>query len=113
MNKSRLLGAVCACVFALIGMPTCAALIDRGGGLIYDEDLNITWLQDAYYAGDVEMEWQVAMNWAANLSYYDTVRNVTYTDWRLPKADPDFPTLFLSAQVRRFKVCSCPFTHFL
>lgn len=21
---------------------------------------------------------------AANLSYYDSVRNVTYTDWRLP-----------------------------
>lgn len=26
-----------------------AALIDRGGGLIYDTDLNITWLQNANY----------------------------------------------------------------
>jgi hypothetical protein len=28
-----------------------ATLWDRGGGLIYDDDLNITWLQDPYYAG--------------------------------------------------------------
>lgn len=27
-----------------------AALINRGGGLIYDSDLNITWLNDANYA---------------------------------------------------------------
>jgi hypothetical protein len=27
-----------------------AALIDRGGGLIYDTDLSITWLQDANFA---------------------------------------------------------------
>jgi hypothetical protein len=29
---------------------TYAALWDRGGGLIYDDVLNITWLQDANYA---------------------------------------------------------------
>ena len=69
-------------------MPVNAALIDRGGGLIYDDDLNITWLQDANYLGSVEMEWQQAMDWAANFSYYDSIRDVTYTDWRLPKADP-------------------------
>ena len=27
-----------------------AALFDRGGGLIYDDVLNVTWLQDANYA---------------------------------------------------------------
>ena len=27
-----------------------AALHDRGGGLIYDDVLNVTWLQDASYA---------------------------------------------------------------
>ena len=30
------------------------------------------------------MAWNQATTWAANLSYYDSVRNVTYTDWRLP-----------------------------
>ena len=67
-----------------------AALVDRGGGLIYDTDLNVTWLQDANYAKtsgydtDGRMTWANATAWAANLSYYDSVRNVTYTDWRLP-----------------------------
>lgn len=67
-----------------------AALVDRGGGLIYDTDLNVTWLRDAYYAqtsgydADGLMTWSEATIWAANLSYFDTERNVTYDDWRLP-----------------------------
>lgn len=72
-----------------------AALFDRGGGLIYDDDLNVTWLKDANYGAgsayddlasstDGRMSWNNAVSWAANLSYYDSVRNVTYTDWRLP-----------------------------
>jgi hypothetical protein len=67
-----------------------AALVDRGGGLIYDTDLNVTWLQDANYAqtsgydADGRMTWSEATTWAANLSYFDSVRNVTYDDWRLP-----------------------------
>ena len=74
-----------------------AGLIDRGGGLIYDSVLNITWLQNANYGAgssydngsnttDGRMTWDNAMAWAANLSYYDSVRNVTYDDWRLPTA---------------------------
>lgn len=67
-----------------------ATLWNRGGGLIYDDDLNITWLQDANYAKtsnydpDGLMNWTAAMTWATNLTYYDSVRNVTYNDWRLP-----------------------------
>jgi hypothetical protein len=67
-----------------------AALYDRGGGLIYDDVLNVTWLQDANlaqtsgYDADGLMTWQNAVAWAANLSYFDSVRNVTYSDWRLP-----------------------------
>src|SRR3989344_746782 len=63
-----------------------AALVDRGGGLIYDTDLNITWLANANVNG--QMTWNNAMTWASNFSYYDSVRNVTYTDWRLPTTDP-------------------------
>lgn len=61
-----------------------AALIDRGGGLIYDDVLNITWLQDANYAktsgydADGKMNWADANAWAAGLSYGG------YNDWRLP-----------------------------
>jgi hypothetical protein len=69
------------------------ALLDRGGGLIYDTDLNITWLADANYArttgyvNDGLMAWASATSWATNLSYYDSVRGVTYDDWRLPTSD--------------------------
>jgi hypothetical protein len=74
-----------------------ATLWDRGGGLIYDDDLNITWLQDANYATTSEynnfsylvyglrmMTWYQANTWAEELSYYDSVRNFTWDDWRLP-----------------------------
>lgn len=63
-----------------------AMLIDRGGGLIYDTDLNITWLQDANYAktsgynADGRMSWNDAMTFASNLVYGG------YDDWRLPTA---------------------------
>jgi hypothetical protein len=63
-----------------------AALVDRGGGLIYDTVLNITWLQNANVAG--QMTWTQAMNWVTNFEYYDSVRNVTWTDWRLPQILP-------------------------
>ncbi len=72
-----------------------AALIDRGGGLIYDDVLNITWLQDANYgagssydngttATDGLMTWDNAVAWVDTLVFHDSVRNVDYTDWRLP-----------------------------
>ena len=69
-----------------------AALNDRGGGLIFDDVLNITWLSDANYAmssghdSDGRMTFGAANTWAANLLYHDSVRNVDYTDWRLPTA---------------------------
>lgn len=65
-----------------------AALHDRGGGLIYDDDLNVTWLQDANYAKtsgfdfDGLMTWDEANTWANNLAFSG------YDDWRLPKVSP-------------------------
>jgi hypothetical protein len=72
-----------------------AALVDRGGGLIYDDVLDITWLQNANYGAgssydngvsetDGRMTWNNAMAWADSLVYHDSVRNVDYSDWRLP-----------------------------
>jgi hypothetical protein len=61
-----------------------ADLISRGNGLIYDTDLNITWLQDAQYAytsgysPTVLMTWADAMTWVASLNYKGI------TGWRLP-----------------------------
>ena len=61
-----------------------ATLWDRGGGIIYNDQLDITWLQDANYAqtsgydSDGLMTWSQATTWAAKLV------NGGYDDWRLP-----------------------------
>ena len=34
------------------------------------------------------MNWTAANAWAAGLSYFDSVRSVTWTDWRLPTVGP-------------------------
>ena len=57
-----------------------AALYDRGNGLIYDDDLDITWLQYSNYAAQT-MSWDEANLWVNDLLYLD------YTDWRLPNSD--------------------------
>ena len=71
-----------------------ATLIDRGGGLIYDNVLNITWAQDASLCATLGncvnrsdtlvtggMSWNGAMTWATNLVYGG------YDDWRLATID--------------------------
>ncbi len=77
----------------LAGGAAHAALVDRGGGLVYDTDYDITWLQDADYPttsaypaidSNGQMSWEEAKTWAADLVYGG------YDDWRLPSAfNPD------------------------
>ena len=61
-------------------------LIDRGYGLLYDVERNITWLQDANYAKTVgrspdgRLNWHEATAWVASLRY----RGIR--GWRLPDA---------------------------
>jgi len=62
-----------------------AALVNRGGGMIYDTVLDVTWLQNANLAG-TRMNWQDARNWAANLAIGG------FTDWRLPTTVQPDPT---------------------
>jgi len=62
-----------------------AALIDRSGGFIYDDILDITWLQDAGISG--ADTWSNQLTWADSLSLYDSVRDVTWDDWRLASMD--------------------------
>ncbi|MEW7996499.1 MAG: hypothetical protein AB2825_18920 [Candidatus Thiodiazotropha endolucinida] len=67
-----------------------ATLIDRGAGLIYDDVLDVTWLQDASYAMTsgvapyARMSWLDAVSWVDGLHYEDSVRGVVWDDWRLP-----------------------------
>jgi hypothetical protein len=65
-------------------------LIDRGRGLLYDVERDLTWLQDTNYAKtaghspDGQMAWDNAKRWVARLSYKGI------TEWRLPTArNPD------------------------
>jgi hypothetical protein len=69
-----------------------AALVDRGGGFIYDDVLDITWTQNANILNGF-VTWPVATEWAENLSIYDSVRDVTWDDWRLASMDVDENTL--------------------
>lgn len=43
-----------------------AGLIDRGNGLIYDDVLDVTWLQNATLAGTT-MNWNDSVAWADSL----------------------------------------------
>lgn len=67
--------------------PAHANLINRGNGMIYDDVLDITWLQDTNFAqtsgydSDGRMNWYEASRWAENLVYGG------YDDWRLPTLD--------------------------
>ncbi len=85
-------------ILLLIGSTLYADLIDRGGGLIYDTDLNITWLQDANYAktsgydADGRMTWYNAKTWADNLVYHG------YDDWRLPSTLQPDPNCSIQGQ---------------
>ena len=91
-----------ACLLVVVSSSSHAALYDRGNGLIYDDVLNITWLQDANYAhtsgyaaanavgspslsensiqADGRMRLAAGNTWAAQLEYGG------YGDWRLPSA---------------------------
>jgi hypothetical protein len=90
MNRTSRSPVAVAVLCAALAAPGLAgaALIDRGGGLIYDTDLDVTWLADANYAytsgydqedaTDGLMTYAYAMAWADQLSY------AGFTDWRLP-----------------------------
>ena len=73
--------------FLLVSFNATAALYDRGNGLIYDDVLDITWLQDANYSwtsgydSDGLMIWDDVKLWVNNLNYSG------YDQWRLPSAN--------------------------
>jgi hypothetical protein len=52
MSAMKMLLVVIVAGFVLLSMPGVAGAIlwDRGGGLVYDDYLDITWLQDPNYA---------------------------------------------------------------
>ena len=77
MNYQKLL-QIGGLALSLLGSVNAQAnLVVRGPDMIYDEDLNVTWLQNANLSG-ITWTWQGANDWASNLNIGG------YTDWRLP-----------------------------
>jgi len=78
-------GSVLLAMTVLSASPNASAeLWDRGGGLIYDDGLHVTWLADADFAKssgfemDGKLNWYDAHAWATGLTFRG------YSDWRLP-----------------------------
>ena len=76
MNKTQLIGALCAVLFTFITMSANAALVSRlGGAAAYDDVLDITWTTNANINGVASWDNQVA--WADGFSLGG------FDDWRL------------------------------
>ena len=85
-----------ALVLCAVSLSAQSALIDRGGGFIYDSVLDITWTQNANLRdGEIPLingtdSWANQVAWAAGLSITDTrpgAGGVVYDDWRLADMD--------------------------
>lgn len=104
-SDGRAFSLVLAVAFLSAGLTGARAeLIDRGGGLIFDTVLNITWLQDSQFAWTSGyqvpgraaddpmfhglMDFSEATTWAGQLSYFDNVRDQFITGWQLPPVLP-------------------------
>lgn len=73
MKKSCFWEVVWAVLFSFLSISSHADLVDRGGGLIYDTVLDITWAQS-----DVARNWDSANIWVEGLTLGGA------TEWRLP-----------------------------
>jgi len=100
MNKSRLLGAICAAIFGLITLSSHAAFVSRLGGQAYYNDiLKITLLTDTNYAATDTlsvpginpttglMTWDTANLWIAALNADGGTGYLGINNWRLPSVD--------------------------
>jgi hypothetical protein len=65
-----------------------ALLIDRGNGLLYDNVLNVTWLQDANYAKTSGYSATGLMDWASANTWADNLIFDGLTGWRLATNTP-------------------------
>lgn len=69
-----------------------AALEDRGGGLVYDTVLDITWLADGNYAQTSGFHDTGMMSWSDANSWASQVQYAGYNGWRLPNTPISDPT---------------------
>jgi hypothetical protein len=65
-----------------------AALINRGNGLIYDNVLNVTWVQDVALARTLGMDSDGIFDWLGAKAWADQLVYAGFADWRLPTLTP-------------------------
>jgi hypothetical protein len=65
-----------------------AGLINRGNGLIYDDVLDITWMQNADYLRTSGLDVDGYVDYAYASSWADSLDFGGYDDWRLANHDP-------------------------
>lgn len=83
----RLIALLVAGAAGLFAATADATLYDRGNGMIYDSDLNITWLQDANYASTSGYDADGAMTWSQAVTWADSLVYGGFSDWRLPSTE--------------------------
>ena len=83
MKLSTFTGLLAAGLFTVSAQ---AALYDRGNGLIYDDVLDITWMQDANYAQTTGFDSDGLMTWADANAWADQLSYGGFDDWRLASA---------------------------
>ena len=129
MKTSRLLGAICAMIFSFISLPSHAALVpELGGQVIYDTDLNITWVADGNLVltnqfgltlsntlfddtpntvgSGGAMTWDNAQAWIVGMN---NANYLGFNDWRLPNTpelDPSVTVMVIIALAVRWATCS-------
>lgn len=107
--KKKLAGTVFGIALVAYGLSSAAqaSLIDMGGGLIYDDVLDITWLKNANLAdtqsfGVAGIDANGAMNWDTANSWIAAMNASNYlghADWRLPTVMPLDGTDFVYAPI--------------
>jgi hypothetical protein len=84
MQIIRIVGVLLLALAAGV-TPAAAVLVDRGNGLIYDSNLNVTWLEDANFAQSSGFDVDGRMMRNDAVAWVDALEFAGYSDWRLPR----------------------------
>jgi hypothetical protein len=91
MKKNSILLSACIVGLLCFGNAN-AALEDRGAGLVYDTELDITWLADGNYAQTSGYHATGIMSWGEANSWASQVQYAGHSGWRLPYTPAFDPT---------------------
>ena len=105
----RKLESIVAAIFLISPMAVEAELFDRGNGLVYDDELDVTWVQIADLAagsiyddgggtfGDPLTDG--LLTWASATAFVDNLVYAGFDDWRLPTMDANGDSIVVNCAV--------------